>query len=78
MACEHACGSTTGCARGGFAVEEGLFQGCVLAPHLFNISFAVVINVASTPFKTDKGIMGVHLRKGRRGGGKQLPESQPS
>ena len=49
-------------------MEEGLFQGCVLAPLLFNISFAVVINVASTPFKTDKGIMGVHLRK-KRGGG---------
>ena len=51
-----------------FALEEGLCQGCVLAPLLFNISFAVVINVASTPFKTDKGIMDVHLRK-KRGGG---------
>ena len=53
-----------------FAVEEDLCQGCVLAPLLFNISLAVVINVASTPFKTDKGIMDalVHLMK-KRGGG---------
>ena len=33
---------------GSFAVEEDLRQGCVLAPLLFIIFFAVVINVAST------------------------------
>ena len=59
-----------------FAVEQGLRQG----PLLFNIFFAAVVNVTSTRFKAAKGIMDalVHVRKkkGRRGGGKQLPESQ--
>ena len=56
-----------------FAVEKGLRQRCVLAPLLFNIVFAAVINVASTRFKADEGIMDalVHLRKkrGARGRG---------
>ena len=44
----------------------------MLAPFLFNIFFAAVINLASTRFKTDKGIMDalVHLRKKRGAGGR--------
>ena len=63
-----------------FAVEQGIRQECVLAPLVFNIFFAAVINVAYVRFKADKYIMGalVYLRKKNGEGGreKHMPESQ--
>ena len=55
-----------------FAVKQGLRQGYVLAPLVFNIFFAVIINVAPTRFKADKGMMDAlaHLGKKRGAGGR--------
>ena len=46
-----------GVRSGWFAVKQGFRQGCVLASLLFNISFAVVINVAYTRFNAEKNIV---------------------
>ena len=52
--------------------SDAVHLGCVLAPLLFNIFFAAVINVASTRFKANKDIMDalLHLRKKRGAGGR--------
>ena len=67
-----ACGSMTGCVRGGSLSNKAFVKGLVLAPPLFNIFFAAVINVVSTRFKADRGIMDalIHLRKKRGAGGR--------
>ena len=46
-------------------MEQVIRQGCVLAPLMFNILFAAVINVAYTRFKAGNNIMNalVHLKK---------------
>ena len=59
---------------------QGLRQGGVLAPLLFNIFFAAIINVVYTHFKADKDIMDdlVHPREKTEagaGGGGQPVES---
>ena len=55
-----------------FAVEQGLRQGWALAPLLFVVFFAAVIDVASAHSKVDEGIMDAlaHLTKKRGAGGR--------
>ena len=52
---------------------QGLRQGCVLAPLRFSIFVAAVINVVSTRFKADKGIIDalVHPREKMGTGGRE-------
>ena len=73
-----------GVCSGWIAVERALCQGCMLAPLLFNIFVALVINVTHkrfyTRFKAGKDIKDamVHVGKKTRveGRGGQPPESQ--
>ena len=55
-----------------FAVEQGLCQGWVLAPFLFDILFVAVIYLAyNTRFKPEKDTMDalIHLGRNRGRGG---------
>ena len=41
----------------GLGVEQGLLQGCVLAPLLFNVLFAAVLRVAVERFSADADVV---------------------
>ena len=72
MACQHACDSTTGCARGGSLWNRAFAKGVCSRPSCsISIFFAAVVNVASARFKADKDIMDalVHLRKKKEAAG---------
>ena len=68
-----------GVCSGWFAMEQGLRQGCVLAPLLFNVFIAAVIHVAYTHFEGDIDITDalVSLRKKTGMGGTNGRRASP-
>ena len=53
-------------------MQKGLHHVCVLAPLLFNLLFATVINVAYTRSKADKDIMDTMGGRGKSTIGKSV------